>query len=208
MRIVLADDHRMFREGVRALLEREGLQVVGEASTGQQAVQLVESHRPDLAVLDVGMPLLNGLNAAREIRRVSPATQTVLLTMHDEEAFVLEALRAGVKGYVLKVQAADDLVRAVKEVSGGAVYLSPGISAAVVDAYVNQASLDTDALSPRESEVLQLVAEGKTSKEIASLLGVSAKTAESHRGRLMEKLDIHDTAGLVRYAIRKGLIQP
>jgi DNA-binding NarL/FixJ family response regulator len=159
-----------------------------------------------VAVLDIGMPLLNGLDAAREVGKVSPGTKTILLTMHTEDNYVLEALRAGIKGYVVKSQAAADLIQAISEVSRGRVYLSPSISQVVVQAYLTQSELPPDPLTAREREVLQLIAEGKTTKEIASLLGISVKTAESHRTRLMEKLGIHETASLVRYAMRRGLI--
>lgn len=206
--ILLADDHPVVRQGIRVLLERESFSVVGEAADGAQAVRLAKDLTPDVALLDFSMPLLNGLEAARQIEKVSPSTHSILLTMHTEDHYVLEALRAGIKGYVLKSQAASDLVQAISEVLRGAVYLSPGISQVVVQAYLAKSTLPPDPLTPREREVLQLVAEGKTTKEIASLLGVSVKTAESHRGRLMEKLNIHETANLVRYAIRRGIVQP
>jgi DNA-binding NarL/FixJ family response regulator len=206
LRILLADDHAMVRQGLKALLERDGFEVV-EASDGHEAIQLTRERHPDVAVLDLAMPLLNGLDAAREIRQVSPPTKTILLTMHAEDQYVLEALRAGVSGYVLKTQAGVDLVKAVHEVQRKAVYLSPGVSRAVVEAYLAKTDLAPDPLTPRERQVLQLIAEGKTTKEVASLLGISVKTAESHRSRIMEKLDIHETATLVRYAIRRGLIQ-
>ena len=207
-RILLADDHLIVRQGLRALLERDGLEVIGEAADGREAVRLAGELRPDVAILDFAMPLLNGLDAAKEVHRLSPATRTILLTMHTEDHYVLEALQAGVSGYVAKTQAAGDLVRAIHEVCRKAIYLSPVVSRAIVDAYRGKATPQVDLLSSRERQVLQLVAEGKTTKEIATLLGVSVKTAESHRTRLMRKLEIHDTAGLVRYAIRRGLIQP
>jgi len=207
-RILLADDHLIVRQGLRALLERDGLEVIGEAADGREAVRLAGELRPDVAILDFAMPLLNGLDAAKEVHRLSPATRTILLTMHAEDHYVLEALQAGVSGYVVKTQAAGDLVRAIHEVCRKAIYLSPVVSRAIVDAYRGKATPQVDLLSSRERQVLQLVAEGKTTKEIATLLGVSVKTAESHRTRLMRKLEIHDTAGLVRYAIRRGLIQP
>jgi len=190
------------------LLERAGFKVVGEASDGQEAVRRVRDLGPDVAVLDLAMPLLNGLDAAREIVRVAPRTRPIVLTVHSEEPYVMKALRVGVKGYVLKTQAAPDLVQAINEVSRDRLYLSPGISRAVVEAYLAKTELPPDPLSPREREVLELVAEGKTTKEIARILGVSVKTAEAHRTRIMAKLDIHETAGLVRYAIRRGLIHP
>jgi two-component system, NarL family, response regulator NreC len=205
-RILLADDHVIVRQGFRALLEREGLEVVAEAANGHEAVRLAGELLPDVAVLDFAMPLLNGLDAAKEIRRRSPRTRTILLTVHSEDHYVLEAVRAGVHGYVVKTQAAADLVQAIREIRGNAIYLSPTISRAVVEAYLDKATPPGDVLSSRERQVLQLVAEGKTTKEIAGVLGVSVKTADSHRTRIMRKLDIHDTAGLVRFAIRRGLI--
>jgi two-component system response regulator NreC len=205
-RILLADDHVIVRQGFRALLEREGLEVVAEAANGHEAVRLVGELLPDVAVLDFAMPLLNGLDAAKEIRRRSPRTRTILLTVHSEDHYVLEALQVGVHGYVVKTQAAADLVQAIREIQGNAIYLSPTISRAVVEAYFHKVAPPGDVLSSRERQVLQLVAEGKTTKEIAGVLGVSIKTADSHRARLMRKLDIHDTAGLVRFAIRRGLI--
>ncbi|HEX2712930.1 MAG TPA: response regulator transcription factor [Candidatus Acidoferrales bacterium] len=208
IQVVLAEDHALVRQGLRILLEREGFQVVGEASNGQEAVRLVPDLHPDVAVLDIGMPLFNGVDAARELQKASPKTKIILLTRHDEDQYVTESLRAGVKGYVLKSQAAVDLVHAVRQVCRGAVYLSPGISRAVVEAYLSKTKLPGGLLTSRERQVLQLVGEGKSTKEVASLLGISAKTAESHRTRLMQKLDIHETASLVRYAVRQGLVRP
>ena len=208
LRILLADDHLILRQGLKGLLEREGLQVIGEAADGQEAIKRARDLSPDVAVLDLTMPLLNGLDAAREIVHASPRTRPILLTMHTEDPYVMEALRAGIKGYVLKTQPSTDLVQAIQEVYRGRIYLSPGISRTVVEAYLAKTELPPDPLSPREHEVLQLVAEGKTSKEIARLLGVSVKTAENHRTRIMARLGIHETAGLVRYAIRRGLVQP
>jgi DNA-binding NarL/FixJ family response regulator len=206
-RIVLADDHVLVREGVKSLLERAGFQVVGEAENGQDLVSVAKELQPDVAVVDIGMPLMNGLIAAHELKRVCAKLKTILLTRHDEDQYIIEALRARVRGYVLKSQAATDLVHAIQQVCRGQVYLSPGISRAVVDAYLTKSSVPDDPLSAREHEVLQLVAEGKSTKDVASLLGISVKTAESHRSRLMQKLDIHETASLVRYAVRKGLVQ-
>jgi DNA-binding NarL/FixJ family response regulator len=207
-RIVLADNHILVRQGIKSLLEREGLQVVGEAGDGQELVRIATELQADVAVLDIGMPLMNGLVAARELKRACPKTKTILLTRHDEDQYVIEALRAGIRGYVLKNQAATDLVLAIQQVGRGQVYLSPGISSVVVDAYLSKASLPDDPLSAREHEVLQLIAEGKATKDVAVILGISVKTAESHRSRLMQKLDIHETASLVRYAVRRGLVQP
>ncbi len=218
-RVLLADDHALIRQGLKALLEKHGFQVVSEASDGQETVRSVEKTNPDVAIIDISMPILNGIDTARELKKSSPKTKVILLTQHDEDQYVTESLRAGVKGYVLKSQAADDLVHAIHEVCRGsvylspsisraiAVYLSPSISRAIVDAYLSKTYVSTDPLSGRERQVLQLVGEGKSTKDIAVHLGISVKTAESHRARLMKKLDIHETASLVRYAIRNGLIQ-
>ncbi len=206
-RVLLADDHALVRQGLKALLESQGFQVVGEASDGQATLRSAEKTHPDVAILDISMPVLNGMDAARELKKSSPKTKIILLTQHDEDQYVTEALRAGAKGYVLKSQAAEDLVQAIREVCRGSVYLSPSISRSVVDAYLSKTYVSTDPLSGRERQVLQLVGEGKSTKDIAIQLGISVKTAESHRARLMKKLDIHETASLVRYAIRRGLIQ-
>lgn len=207
-RVLLADDHALIRQGLKVLLEGQGLQVVSEVPDGQEAVRSATKTQPDVAILDISMPVLNGVDAARELTKSSPKTKVILLTQHDEDPYVTEALRAGVKGYVLKTQAAEDLIHAVREVCRGSVYLSPSISGTVVDAYLSKKYLSPDPLSTRERQVLQLVGEGKSTKEIAVQLGISAKTAQSHRMRLMRKLDIHETASLVRYAIRRGLVRP
>ena|SRR5919106_197676 len=204
--VVLADDHPILRNGVKLLLERERLEVVGEASDGFEAITLAQRLHPDVVVLDIAMPTLNGLSAIDEIRKVSPRSRMVLLTMYTDEHYVLQALRAGVKGCVSKAQAAEHLLEAIREVCAGGVYLSPSVSGAVVQAYLSKNEVPRNSLTARERQVLQLVAEGKTTKEIAVILSVSVKTAESHRTKLMEKLDIHSTAGLVRYAIRSGLV--
>jgi len=203
--VLVADDHVMFREGVKALLEREGFDVFAEAGDGHEAIALARAHQPDVAVLDLAMPMLNGLEAAREIHHVSPQTRSILLTMHDEDRYVLEAVRAGVRGYVVKTQATADLVQAIRDTVRGHIYLCPAVSRALVDAYLTGSDAPVDPLTTRERQVLQLVAEGHTTKDIARLLDLSVKTAETHRGRIMEKLGIHGTAGLVRYAIRHGL---
>ncbi len=206
--ILVADDHQMVRQGLKALLEREGFLVIAEAADGQHALQLAEKLHPDVALLDLAMPLLNGLDAAKEIQKVSPRTKTILLTMHTEHHYILEGLRSGAKGFVMKTHAAEDLVRAIREASRGGTYLSPEVSEAVVQAYRNNTEAPLDPLSARERQVLQLIAEGKTTKEVAHILGISVKTAETYRTRIMGKLDIHETASLVRYAIRRGLVQP
>src|SRR5207302_5416008 len=206
-RILLADDHEIVRHGLRLLLQREGFEVVGEAANGQDAIRVANENCPDVAVLDYGMPLLNGIGAAREIMRVCPRAKVILLTMHTDDHYVLEALRTGIKGFVVKSQAPADLMRAIHEVLGGMVYLSPRVSRTLVQAYLTKSALPADPLTPREREVLQLVAESKTTKEVAKLLGISANTDEDLRTRIMKKLDTPNTAGIVRYAIRLGLIQ-
>src|SRR3990172_1171986 len=212
-RILLADDHVVVREGLRNLLVREGFDVVAEASDGHAAVRQAREQTIEIAILDIFMPLLNGLDTAREILKASPKTKVILLTMHKEEQYVLEALRAGVSGYVLKSQAGEDLLQAIHEVSKGSVYLSPVVTGTVVKAYLegresSESSESSEPLTSRERAVLQLIAEGKSTKEIAQLLGLSVKTAESHRTNLMKKLDIHEIRSLVRYAIRHGFIHP
>jgi two-component system, NarL family, response regulator NreC len=206
--VLLADDHPVFRQGLRALLEREKFEILGEASDGLEAIMMAERLQPQVVVIDLAMPALNGIDAVREIIRRAPRSKAILLTMYTEEHHVLEALRAGVKGCVSKSQAAEHLLQAIKDVCAGGVYLSPHVSGAVVQAYLAKTELPYEPLTPRERQVLQLIAEGKTTKETAAVLDVSVKTAETHRTNLMEKLDIHSTAGLVRYAIRRGLLQP
>jgi DNA-binding NarL/FixJ family response regulator len=207
-RILLAEDHVMVRQGLRIFLEQAGMAVIGEAGDGQEALRIAHEQHPDVAVLDIGMPYLNGLETARRLREALPQTKIVLLTMHTEDPYVLEAIQAGAVGYVLKTQAMLDLVQAIQNVLQGQIYLSPRISRALVTAYLTRSDLPPDPLTSREREVLQLIAEGETTKEIAWRLKLSAKTVESHRIRLMRKLDIHETATLVRYAIRRGLTSP
>ncbi|HMC83387.1 MAG TPA: response regulator transcription factor [Candidatus Polarisedimenticolia bacterium] len=207
-RVLVADDHPVVRQGLKSLLAREGFSVVGEAADGRDALRQTETTRPEVALLDLAMPGLNGLDAAREIMQAFPGTKVVILTQHSEEPYVLEALRAGVHGYVLKNQLVSDLVQAIRDVCRGKLYVSPTISDVVVGAYRGQAKLPSDLLTSREREVLQLVAEGKSTKQIAEMLGIAQKTAESHRSHLMVKLGIHEVAGLVRYAVRRGMIQP
>lgn len=206
--ILLADDHPMVRDGLRAILEREGFTVVAEASNGRQALELAEKLRPDVAVLDLSMPLLNGIDTAREIGRIVPTTKTIMLTMHTERQFILEGLRAGTRGFIMKSHSAEELVQAIRETARGGTYFSPAVTLAAVEAYRNHGDLPADPLTPRERQVLQLIAESKTTKEIAALLEISVKTVETYRSRIMEKLGIHETAGVVRYAIRHGIVQP
>ena len=207
IRILLADDHLVVREGLRSLLEASGFKVVGEARDWREALKLARTLEPEVTVMDIGMPGLNGVDACRELLREVPEMRIIVLTVHGEDAYVIEALRSGARGYVLKTQAGSDLVRAIGEVTQGRIYRSPSVSSAVVQAFLSGSTRPADPLTPREREVLQLVAEGRSTKEVAGILGVSVKTAETHRTRLMTKLDIHHTAGLVHYAIRRGLIR-
>ena len=212
MKVVLADDHAVVRKGIRALLASlPGVEVVAEASDGREALALIEAHRPDVAVVDVTMPGLNGLDVAVRVPKASPGTKVLILSMHAGEAYVAQALRAGVAGYLLKDAADDELPMAVKAVMRGDVYLSPKISKQVVERYVQAGSAEPDplaGLTSRQREILQLVAEGKSSKEVAALLELSVKTVESHRSQIMERLGVHDLTGLVRFAIRVGLVSP
>jgi len=206
-RLLIADDHQLFREGIKALLPPGEFEVVAESADGQETIRLARRLQPDIALLDVSMPSLNGVDAARELLRASPRSRVMLLTMHKDNAYLVEGLRAGVRAYVLKSQPTAELLHALREVARGEVYLAPGFWRTLVESYQNGEDMVLDPLSPREREVLQLVAEGKTTKEIAGTLGISFKTAETHRANIMAKLDIHETAGLVRYAIRNRLIQ-
>ncbi len=208
IRVILADDHLLVRQGLRLVLENENIEVLGEASDGLEAIRLIQALRPDIAVLDLDMPGLDGLAVLREAVKNCPQTRAVILTRHMEEPYAVEALRIGARGYVLKTQASTDLVAAIRHVHRGEVYLSPKISKAVVQAYLTNTDAPNAKLSVRERQVLQLVGEGHSTKKIAILLGISVKTADTHRTKVMEKLDIHQTAGLVRYAIRNGLIEP
>jgi len=211
VRLVLADDHLVLRQALKALLERRGIEVVAEAADGRGAIEAVTKHSPDVVVLDVLMPGLNGVDAAREIARTSPACPIILLSGVNDTRFVTEALKVGVRGFVQKSQGCDDLVQAIEEVREGRLYVSPGASQAIVDACAAAEGGDGGggpSLTPRERQVLQLVGEGRSTKQIAEALHISVKTAEFHRGRLMKKLNVHDTANLVRYAIREGWIAP
>jgi DNA-binding NarL/FixJ family response regulator len=207
LRVLLADDHPVVREGLRALLEGHGLTVVGEASNGREAVELARTTRADVAILDIGMPELNGLDALRAIRREAPQLRVVLLTIHDDDAYVIEGRRLGALGFVLKSEAGSELLTAVREAAAGRSYLSPRLSADMVDAVAAGMEPVGAHLTDREREVLQLISEGRTTKEVATTLGISVKTAGTHRTNIMRKLGVHETAGLVRYAIRHGLIQ-
>ena len=206
--IVIADDHSIFRQGLRFLMESDGFTVLGEASNGHEAVNLTEKFRPDVVIMDFSMPRLNGLDASREIRRISPRSKVILLTAHREEQYVLEALSVGIKGYVLKSEGAKAIREAIQAVTQGNAYLSPGIARFAIDSFVGKcADGPVEVLSPRELQVLQLIAESHTTKEIAEQLNLTVKTAESCRTALMNKLDIHETASLVRYAVRRGIVK-
>ena len=211
VRVLIAEDHALVRAGLRKLLESlSGVEVVGEAGDGRDALAQVESKSPDIALLDIAMPGLNGLDAAEKIVGEHPRTRVLLLSMHATEEYVLQALRAGVAGYVLKDSALAELELAIQAVRRGDTYLSPTVSRHVGE-YVRRTGGEPtprESLTPRQREILQLIAEGKSTKQIAATLKVSVKTVETHRGALMEKLDIHDVAGLVRYAIRIGLVTP
>src|SRR3989449_10604169 len=205
VRVVLADDHLVLRQALKALLEHRGLEVVADEADGRAAVDAVQRHAPDVAVLDVAMPVLNGVDAAREIARIAPDCPVILLSGVDDTRFVREALKVGVRGFVQKSQGCDELVHAIEEVRDGRLYVSPGASQAIVDACATPTS-DGFRLTPRERQVLQLVGEGKSTKQIAEVLHISVKTAEFHRGRLMKNLNVHDTTNLVRNEIRGGSI--
>src|SRR2546426_860919 len=207
-RVLIADDRALFRDGLKALLVAGEFEIVAEVENGQDAIREARRLHPDVAIVDIGMPGLNGVDAAREVLRVSPGTKVIVLTMHKDHIYIAESLRAGARGYVLKSRGAKELLEALREVVRGGIYLSPGLSQEVVESFLRGDKPPESPLSPREREVLQLVAEGKPTKEVAATLFISFKTVESHRQRIMSKLDLHETASLVRYAIRSGLIQP
>ncbi len=206
-RVVLVDDHQLVREGLRALLSaQEDIEVVGEADDGRSALEVVAELEPALVILDASLPGLDGVETLRRLRAAHTELGVLMLSMHDDPLTVDRALRAGARGYVLKGAGVEAVCQAIRAVRAGDVYLSPGISNYVVQGYLRSGEEGVDLLSPREREVLVLIAEGFTGREIAARLGLKPKTVENHRGRLMEKLDIHTTAGLVRYALRVGLV--
>ena len=208
IRIVLADDHVVVRQGFRMILAAQpDLTVIGEAANGREAVELAEQLQPDLVVIDVSMPELNGIEATRRILEAVPRCRVLALSMHRDSVYVREILRAGAHGYLLKDSIDQDLLSAVRSVAQGQGYLSPAVSDAVLSDYRRHVTDPIDLLSSREREVLQLIAEGKTNKEIATDLNLSVYTIESHRGRIMEKLNLHSAGELIRFAIRNGLIQ-
>ena len=211
IRVLLADDHTILREGIRALIEDQGdMEVVGEAENGQATVKMVAQLLPDVVVMDIAMPLLNGLEATRQIRRDFPQVKVLILTMHENEEYIRQVLTAGALGYVLKDAAARDLLGAIRTVYQGEAVLSPAITRLVIEDYLRWGDIrpedTTNGLTAREREVLQLIAEGYTSKEIAGILSLSVKTVQSHRTNLMNKLDLHDRGELIKYAIQKKII--
>jgi two-component system response regulator NreC len=212
IRIALADDHTVMRSGLRVLLQREAwFEVVGEASDGRQAVELVEREKPAVIVMDVAMPNLNGIEAARQITAKFPATAVIVLSMHSDESYVLRALKAGARGYLLKDSAEADLIQAIRTVHDGKSFFSPAISHMLVEDYVRQMERrgveDTyELLTTREREILQLLAEGKSNKDVANLLNLSLYTVETHRGNILQKLNLHSVPELILYAVRKGVI--
>ena len=213
IRILLADDHTIIRSGLRLLLEQQpDFKVVAEAGDGREAVELVSRHHPDVTVLDIGMPQLNGIEATQQIVSREPRTQVVILSMHSDEGYVLRALKAGARAYILKNSADADLIRAVRSVSEGKSFFSPVISKMLLEDYIRQirdkeVEDSYDLLTPREREILQLLAEGKTNKEVAKILNLSLYTVETHRGNILEKLNLHGVPELILYAVRKGIIQ-
>jgi DNA-binding NarL/FixJ family response regulator len=211
IRVLLAEDHQLVRAGLRALLDPlPDIEVVGEAGDGREALALLKDREADVAILDISMPGMNGLEAAARMGDEAPATKVVILTMHSNEEYVLRALRAGVAGFLLKDAGTAELEGAIRAVVRGETYLSPGVSKKVVEGYLGRSggSHPLDSLTPRQREVLQLIAEGYSTKQIAGLLGVGVKTIETHRTQLMDRLGIHEIAGLVRYAVRVGLVSP
>jgi DNA-binding NarL/FixJ family response regulator len=210
MRLLIADDHGVVRGGVRLLLDRQAdMEVVAEAADGAEAVAQALAHRPDLCILDVSMPKLTGLQAAREIKGQAPEVGVLILSMHDDERYLFEALKAGAGGYVLKHQADHDLVAAVRAVVRGEPFLTGDAQRSLVREWMaDDATGPAEPLSPREQEVLKLIAEAHTNREIAAILHLSEKTVESHRGNLLRKLGMRDRVELVRYAIRRGLVEP
>ena len=212
IRVLLADDHKLIRAGLRLVVDQQpDLSVVGEADDGRQAVELTKSLKPDVVVMDIAMPNLNGIEAARQIREIRPDAAVVMLSMHSDEGYVLRALGAGARAYLLKDSATTDLVQAIRAVVEGKSFFSPAVSKVLLQDYMRKlqrsgAEDSYDLLSPREREVLQLVAEGKSNKEVASLLNLSVYTVETHRAKIMQKLNLKGVPELILYAVRKGII--
>ena len=212
IRILLADDHTILRSGIRALLENEpGLSVIGEAEDGRAAVSMACKLKPNVVLMDIAMPLLNGLEATRQIKIQCPDVKVLVLSMHDNEEYIRQALEAGAMGYILKDAAPGELIGAIRSVYRGEAVLSPAVTRLVIEDYLRWGGTRpqdvTDSLSPREREVLQLIAEGYTNKQIAEILSISIKTVQAHRNNLMQKLDLHDRGELIKYAIQKKIIE-
>jgi DNA-binding NarL/FixJ family response regulator len=206
-RILLADDHAVVRQGFKMILDAQAdMEIVGEAANGREAVELGGQLHPDIVLMDVAMPELNGIEATRRLIAADPHVRVIALSMHKDSVYVREILRAGARGYLLKDSGAEDLVKAIRAVAGGESYLSPAVSNAVLDDYRKHVTNPIDLLTSREREVLQMLAEGKTNKEIAVVLNLSVYTVDAHRGRIMEKLNLHSINELVRFALRSGLI--
>ena len=210
IRVLIADDHNLMRDGVKALLEKTPeLEIIAEASDGLEAIRCIGTHRPNIVLMDIGMTPLNGLDATSRITREYPDVRVIILSMHANEEYVLQALRAGAAGYLLKDCKKQELINAILSIASGKTYLSSQVSRHVIDTYVQSVGAETsplEQLTPRQRQILRLVAEGRTNKEMAQLLNVSIKTVDTHRTLLMQRLDIHDVAGLVRFAIKVGLI--
>jgi DNA-binding NarL/FixJ family response regulator len=212
LRLLLADDHTLVRHGLRKILEeKREWEVVGEVGDGREAIEAAVNLKPDVAIIDAAMPLLNGIDATQQIVRRAPETRVLMLSMHSDEAYLTRALQAGATGYILKDSAGKDLIRGVEAVAAGRQFFSPAIERLMLDDYVRRVGGTTivdryETLSQREREVFQLIAEARTSREVAELLSISPATVETHRARILQKLDIHNTAELVLYAVRKGVI--
>lgn len=210
--VLVADDHTLLRNGIRALVEDQpDITIIGEAEDGREAIRLAHQLRPDVVLMDIAMPLLNGLEATRQIKRDHPEINVLILTMYDHEEYFRQVLEAGASGYLVKRAAASELEHAIRAVSRGEAVLSPSITRLVLEDYLrkenNRPESEPEPLSPREREILQLIAEGKTSREIAEILSLSIKTVQSHRTSLMQKLDLHDRGDLIKYAIQKKIIE-
>jgi len=213
IRVLIADDHTMVRQGIRSLLETRGLEIIAEAADGREAVRKAKDLEPDVVLIDIGMPIMDGIEATRQIKKKQPDVQVLALTMHDDEEYLFQILKAGGSGYVVKKAAVSELILAIQAASEGKCYLSPSVSKGLVEDYLRRLKdADVDprygSLTNREREILKLIAEGYTNQEIADLLFLSIKTIQTHRAHLMEKLGFHDRTELVKYALRKGLIEP
>lgn len=212
IKLLIADDHKLLRQGVITLLNSNpDLEVVGEARDGKETVEKARELKPDVVLMDIGMANLNGLEATRQIKKHNPSIKVLILTIHRNEEYIFQSLQAGASGYLLKDTAVEDLISAIQSVYKDDSFLSPGISRTVIDAFLRKSTSDRvptafDTLTPREREILQLIAEGHSNPEIAKKLYISKKTVEAHRSHIMEKLDIHDVVDLVKYAIRKGIV--